>query len=276
MDGLILGAVIIGVPLMLGMVLMALHAARLVYVTATIQHPLEVKYFSFEGIPMPKALRELDTQLDAWGFERLGSIEARFPHLPAGNEWQYRSPDGAIYVEITQSAETEPARAQFASIFADHAMIITRFPGGEKVRTRDYLSRYAANSLEAALEFHQDQLEQWQQERGDALLTNTMADVTRYDKIWTEKHRLTDYRRLMMTFCWLTFSRLLVALTAFWGIAATIDFARGAALTVAPYAAVTGMIALEWLVVSISKGQAHGQTWAVDGGQKAKKGKHGE
>jgi hypothetical protein len=149
---------------------------------------------------MSPAVAEMDFTLDTMGFERMGVLEVKIQiAAQPGYEWVYHSEDGAIYAEMVQLDASQPVMVQFATCFPDNAMIITRFPMGERIMTPNYHSRFAAGSVEAALEYHQRQLEEWRLIHGTPLITRTIEDTDRYDDLWRIHHRRRDYRRIIVT-----------------------------------------------------------------------------
>lgn len=230
--------------------------------------PVSVTSLPLETTPMPDALEEMDLALQLEGFKPPGVLEVKLM-IGSGHEWVYRSEDGTIYAGTVKISDTEPAMVQFASIFPNKAMLITRYPKGERILTPTYQSRFAAHSMETALEYHRWKVEQWRSLHGDPLLTRKLEDTQRYDNVFRDRYRRRDNQRLTTMFAILSGLHLLTALSFAWG--ALMVTGHTASVSLVPTVSFLGSLFLTWVVTKHVSDETSNPARAVDGAQVKKK-----
>jgi hypothetical protein len=149
-----------------------------------------------EEFPIPEQHQNTDPQLKELGMQPLAVLHVKPAFLDAAYEWVYVSQSGTIYVEVVYTLSAS-VLLQFMSCFPDDAILITRYPQGETVITPNYVSRFARNSIDAALNFHKQQLKEWKEQHGEPLIVKTIDDALQYDEIFRIKYRKLDTMRII-------------------------------------------------------------------------------
>lgn len=161
---------------------------------------LSVRDVTDEAVLLPEAAWELDRDLQLLGMKPLAVLDVRYRGLPPMLEWLYVSPDTYTYAELVQVNPKQPVLVQFSTRFPDDAMLITRYPLGERITLPNYQSRFAASSVEAAYSFHRDSIEAWLPQHGTPLPASTYDEITQHDEVFLRLHRRRDSQRMFRVY----------------------------------------------------------------------------
>lgn len=155
--------------------------------------PLESKEVPWDSVAMTPELEERDAQIRGQGFTPLTLSEILFyPTSKTGHAWTYTNEEGTIWAETMQ----DPHLTQYASLFSDDAIVITRIPFGENIDTPMYHSRFAKRNLEAAYQYHLQMVKERGPEHGALYRAHKREDLEHYETIFREKYRTLDFRSL--------------------------------------------------------------------------------
>ena len=132
---------------------------------------------TFDNIPMPEGCLEMEAQLEALGFERLG--ELLVPTPPHGETVMYyfvtdKKPVIAVLVE-----QNGLGIVQFMTMFRNRAKLFTFHPEGLNLVTPTFESRVVRRSVIGAWTFHLHQLEQFKQRHGIPIVHKDIQSVMR-------------------------------------------------------------------------------------------------
>jgi uncharacterized protein with PQ loop repeat len=158
--------------------------------------PEWVRDVSNQVIPIPVHHKDTDKRLQALGLEKLGVMEVKMRYLNVGYAWAYRSLHGEFCVWVVYET-IAPVVIRAMSCYADNAVLITGFPVGEQITTKNFISGFVKTDIATAIDYHQYQIEQWEATQGRPLLTYTLEDANRYDEVFRIHHRRTDYQRTL-------------------------------------------------------------------------------
>lgn len=130
-----------------------------------------------EDVPIPPACREVELQLEALGFGRLGEILVQVP-LQSDTVMYYFVSDKKPVIAMV-AEQNGLALVQFMSAFRNRARLFTYYPDGFNLVTPTLESRVVRHSVPMAWQFHQQQLERLKEKHGTAITYKDVQAIIR-------------------------------------------------------------------------------------------------
>jgi hypothetical protein len=187
-----------------------LRAARTTFFNFYSWVPPVTREVSLEEQPLPQELEKNAQILTILGFHSIGVTQTRVFPEGEGNTWWYLHPDGEIFAEMIQYRRA----VAFDTWFPNDAYILTSCPFGEKIRTPMFHCRFAAGSLEAAFNYHTQQVDIWRWLHGDPVRFASIAEMLEYEPVYRRLYRIRHMRRLTITTALMTLAWLGIALSS--------------------------------------------------------------
>jgi hypothetical protein len=154
----------------------------------------ETREIDLAKYPIPARIMPLAEQLVALDMELIGVTKSRFWLMGEAYTWYFLHPNRQIYAELIELMDGGLA---FDTWYANDAFLHTAFPFGNSLQRPNLHARFAARSAEAAFDYHVQQMQRWEAERGHPVEFSSMSDILRYEKVYYEQHRQQMNARIM-------------------------------------------------------------------------------
>jgi uncharacterized membrane protein len=142
--------------------------------------------------------RLLEAQLLALGFHEHHLMRFHFKaSLGTGYSWLYTHASGAAYAGITFSSFV-PVIVELVTVYQDDAMLVTTYPVGETIFTTMFVSQFARGSVEAAWNYHQQQITTGRVAHKGIVPQQSSEAVSKTMALFTNRYRRLQQRRLII------------------------------------------------------------------------------
>lgn len=138
---------------------------------------------------------ELQSTIDALlklGFTLLGQVRVNIPGVQAGDSRVFVSSDKLTHAEVT---EVMADMVGFTTVYADHAVVETSFPMGERIDTPTFRSHTISSDIERAYLYHLQQVADFSKPHGIPRRLESMNDYLYWDIVYRERYVWQKFRR---------------------------------------------------------------------------------
>jgi hypothetical protein len=141
--------------------------------------------------PSPKLQSTIDKLLKL-RFTPAGQVRVHVAGVQSGDTRVFVSPDRSTHAEVT---EVMTDMVQFTTVYADHAVVETIFPMGERIDTPTFRSHTITSDIEKAYLHHLQQVADFSKSHGIPRHLESMNDYLHWDVVYRERYIWQKFRR---------------------------------------------------------------------------------
>jgi hypothetical protein len=162
------------------------------------------EYRPISASELPGALHGVGEELVALGYVMVGPCVVDYKHTKPTPALVYHSSDGSIIA----TAMGERPLVEFDTLYNDNTAIITTYPTGENIESRELVAHFARKSVNAAHAYHRDRTAKARSAGKRPLIRFSLAEIQAAQPAHRQHTRLYHRRWARLGVCfsllWLT------------------------------------------------------------------------